>query len=127
MPSDTADPTSVTPRQTLAGPTAPPASALLLQHARSEESLALRLAAANRALWTATLALMTAFMQTPAPAHRYLLARRIARNFDTLSGQECFDQGCRATFARLAKRWHARSQQFSPTPPRHPRLFELPH
>lgn len=74
------------------------------------------LAAASRALWSATLSLMAAFMQTAGPAHRYLLARRIARNFDILSGQECFDGGCRATFARLARRWQDRSEQFSPTP-----------
>ena len=124
MPSEPADPFSATSHLTPAGPSASPASALARQ--RSQESLALRLAAANRALWTATLALMTAFMQTPAPAHRYLLARRIARNLETLSGQDCFDQGCRATFARLATRWQARSQQFSPEPPpRRPRLFEL--
>lgn len=125
MPSELADPISATQHRTPAGPSASPASALLRQAARSEDSLALQLAAANRALWTATLALMTAFMQTSAPAHRYLLARRIARNFETLSGQDCFDQGCRATFARLATRWQARSQQFSPEPARRPRLFEL--
>jgi hypothetical protein len=72
------------------------------------------LAEASRALWTATLSLMTAFMQTAAPAHRYLLSRRIARNFDTLARQECFDSGCRASFGRLATRWQARSEQFAP-------------
>jgi hypothetical protein len=75
---------------------------------------AVRLAEASRALWAATLALMTAFMQTPAPAHRYLLARRIAGNLDTLSHQECFDAGCRGSFERLARRWRARSEQFAP-------------
>lgn len=75
-----------------------------------------QLAAASRALWMATLALMTAFMQTAAPAHRYLLARRIARNFDTLARQECFESGCRASFGRLAKRWQARSEQFRQEP-----------
>ena len=125
MPSELADPTSPANHQTPAGPSAPPASALLRQRARSEDSLALRLAAANRALWTATLALMTAFMQSTAPAHRYLLARRIARNFETLSGQDCFDASCRASFARLATRWQVRSEQFSPHPARRPRLFEL--
>jgi hypothetical protein len=74
----------------------------------------LQLAQASRALWAATLSLMTAFMQTPAPAHRYLLARRIARNFETLAGQECFDRGCRASFDRLAQRWQANSEQFAP-------------
>jgi len=81
MPSELADPTSPANHQTPAGPSAPPASALSRQRARSEDGLSLRLAAANRALWTATLALMTAFMQSTAPAHRYLLARRIAPQF----------------------------------------------
>lgn len=77
-------------------------------------SPAAQLATASRALWVATLSLMTAFMQMQAPAHRYLLARRIARNFETLAGQECFDSGCRGSFARLAGRWQRRSEQFAP-------------
>jgi hypothetical protein len=77
-----------------------------------------QLAAANRALWAATLSLMAAFMQTPAPAHRFLLACRIARNLETLSRQDCFDRGCRASFMRLAHRWQARSEQFAPQPER---------
>ncbi len=75
---------------------------------------ALALAQASRALWMATLSLMTAFMQQQAPAHRHLLARRIARNLETLAGQDCFDAGCRASFARLAPRWKARAEQFTP-------------
>jgi hypothetical protein len=59
---------------------------------------------------------MTAFLQTPAPAHRYLLARRIARNFETLAQQECFDSGCRASFGRLGQRWAARAEQLAPQP-----------
>jgi hypothetical protein len=90
----------------------------------SADAQALNLAAASRALWSATLALMTAFMQNQAPAHRCLLARRISRNFDTLSGQECFDAACRATFRRLAKRWHARADQYSPQPVRHFGMFD---
>jgi len=74
------------------------------------------LAAANRALWLATLALMTAFMQMHAPAHRLLLARRIARNFETLSRQECFDARTRASFTRLQARWQAHTEQFDPKP-----------
>lgn len=65
-------------------------------------------------MWSATLALMTAFMQMQAPAHRYLLARRIARNFETLAGQECFDSGCRGSFGRLALRWQRQAEQFAP-------------
>ena len=79
---------------------------------------ALALAQASRALWSATLGLMTAFMQTPAPAHRYLLARRIGRNFETLSGQECFDARSRASFDRLSRRWLERSEEFAPEPAR---------
>jgi hypothetical protein len=89
-------------------------------------SPAFQLAQANRALWAATLSLMTAFMQTQAPAHRYLLARRISRNFDTLSRQDCFDTGCRSSFTRLAARWQARAEQLSPTPkPARAGLFDL--
>jgi hypothetical protein len=64
---------------------------------------------------------MTAFMQTAAPAHRYLLARRISRNFDTLSRQDCFDGGSRASFGRLAQRWGQRSEQLSPHREEEPR------
>jgi hypothetical protein len=64
---------------------------------------------ASRALWLATLSLMTAFMQVQAPAHRCLMARRIARNFDTLREQECFTADCRARFARLGSRWHEKA------------------
>lgn len=74
----------------------------------------MQLALASRALWAATLSLMTAFMQTPAPAHRYLLARRIARNFETLAGQDSFDRGSRASFDRLAHKWQAKSVEFAP-------------
>lgn len=64
---------------------------------------------AYTALWFATLALMTAFMQTPAPAHRLLLARRIAANFATLTAQESFSEPARASFDRLHRRWHAKA------------------
>jgi hypothetical protein len=76
-------------------------------------SPAVALAQASRALWLATLSLMTAFMQTQAPAHRVLLARRISRNFDTLSRQECFDAACRSSFERLALRWQSQAQAFA--------------
>lgn len=96
-------------------PSVPPATPLPLSEASAPASAApaLALAQACRALWVATLSLMTAFMQQQAPAHRHLLARRIARNLETLSGQDCFDAGCRARFARLAPRWHARARQFA--------------
>jgi len=72
-----------------------------------------QLANANRALWSATLGLMTAFMQTSAPAHRLLLAQRISRNFTTLAAQECFDADCRGRFDRLARRWAGTSQKYA--------------
>lgn len=102
---------SRTPAQAQASPASLLGRPAARQHAQ-------RLAEASRALWVATLSLMTAFMQTAAPAHRYLLARRVARNFDTLSRQECFDAGCRASFVRLAGRWQARAEQLAPEGPR---------
>jgi hypothetical protein len=72
------------------------------------------LARACNALWLATLSLMTAFMQTQAPAHRLLLARRIARNLRTLQAQECFAPACHERFARLAKRWEGHAKQSQP-------------
>jgi hypothetical protein len=71
---------------------------------------------ASRALWLATLALMSAFMQNQAPAHRLLLARRIARNFDTLRQQECFSPECRGRFARLVTRWNAQADRLQGKP-----------
>lgn len=75
------------------------------------------LARACSALWLATLSLMTAFMQTQAPAHRWLLARRIARNLHTLQAQECFAPECRERFARLARRWEGNAQRLQPVAP----------
>lgn len=72
------------------------------------------LATACGSLWLATLSLMTAFMHQPAPAHRLLLARRIARNFATLREQSCFDEDTRATFARLAQRWQLKAERLTP-------------
>jgi hypothetical protein len=72
------------------------------------------LANACHALWLATLSLMTAYMQQPAPAHRLLLARRIARNLQTLSGQDCFGEACRERFGRLARRWEERGHEKRP-------------
>ena len=72
---------------------------------------------ASRALWLATLSLMTAFMQQPAPAHRYLLARRIARNFETLRSQDCFSADCRRRFDRLGSRWQAQADRLRPGEP----------
>jgi hypothetical protein len=56
---------------------------------------------------------MTAFMQTPAPAHRYLIARKIARNLGTLREQDCFTRECRMIFANLSQRWTAKADQLA--------------
>jgi len=73
----------------------------------------LALSRACTALWMATLSLMTAFMQTPAPAHRYLIARKIARNLGTLREQDCFTRECRMIFANLSQRWNAKAEQLA--------------
>jgi hypothetical protein len=104
----------------------PSASCTDLTPAGLSASPAFQLAEASRALWLATLALMTAFMQTGAPAHRCLLARRIARNFGTLAQQDCFDSRSRASFRRLAHRWQANADQLAPQPAEAPRgLLDL--
>jgi hypothetical protein len=72
------------------------------------------LAQACNALWLATLSLMTAFMAHTAPAHRLLLARRIARNLSTLSEQECFAAADRSRFTQLCRRWNDRADRLSP-------------
>lgn len=86
-------------------PAAPPSPSL-----PAGASVPAALAQACGALWMATLSLMTAYMQQGAPAHRLLLARRIARNLDTLSAQECFSAASRRKFAQLAARWQARGR-----------------
>jgi len=73
----------------------------------------LALSRACAALWMATLSLMTAFMQTPAPAHRYLIARKIARNLGTLREQDCFTRECRMIFSNLSQRWNAKAEQLA--------------
>ena len=78
------------------------------------DMLAAQLATACTALWTATLSLMTAFMHTPAPAHRYLMARKIARNLATLQEQDCFSASSRASFARLCRRWSDKADRLAP-------------
>lgn len=77
-------------------------------------SQALMLSRACAALWVATLSLMTAFMHTSAPAHRCLLARRIARNLGMLREQEqVFTAECRMVFATLAQRWTVKADQLA--------------
>jgi hypothetical protein len=82
---------------------------------RSEQALAL--SRACTALWVATLSLMTAFMQTSAPAHRYLIARKIARNLGMLREETCFTPECRMIFANLSQRWNAKADQLAPRDP----------
>ena len=77
------------------------------------EAESLALSRACSALWTATLSLMAAFMQTSAPAHRYLIARKISRNLETLREQDCFTPDCRATFFKLSQRWTAKADQIA--------------
>ena len=76
---------------------------------------AAQLAQACHALWLATLSLMTAFMQAPQPAHRLLLARRVARNLRTLQERPSpFDEKSLAKFAQLQQRWDRKVQALSP-------------
>ena len=74
---------------------------------------ALALSRACTALWMATLALMTAFMQTGAPAHRCLIARKIAKNLRILREQDCFTAECRMIFSNLSQRWNAKADQLA--------------
>ncbi len=61
---------------------------------------------ACRALWRATLTLMNTYLRTRGPAQRVMLARRIARNFQTLERESAhFAPGSHEAFARLARRW----------------------
>lgn len=73
-----------------------------------------QLASACRALWLATLSLMTAYMQNTAPAHRCLLARRISRNLATLAVQPgVFGAGNCERFRQLAGHWQARADSLA--------------
>ncbi|NKE67162.1 hypothetical protein RAMLITH_15160 [Ramlibacter sp. RBP-2] len=87
-------------------------------HAATSESRArdkLALTQACSALWVATLSLMTAFMQTAAPVHRHLIARKIARNLALLRAEEAvFSAECRMIFDNLAQRWSAKADQLAP-------------
>lgn len=77
-------------------------------------SEALALSRACTALWVATLSLMTAFMHNTAPAHRLLIARKIARNLATLQQEDrVFTAECRMIFANLAQRWSAKAEQLA--------------
>ena len=90
-------------------PTAPPATPSQ-PAAGNDDRIALQRACT--ALWQATLSLMTAFMHNNAPAHRYLIARKIAQNLCMLHQEEqVFTAGCRMIFSDLAQRWTAKADQ----------------
>ena len=75
-----------------------------------------QLVQACRALWLATLSLMTAFMHTSAPAHRQLLARRIGRNLATLAAQrDVFGADNCLRFERLGAHWTMQAESFAPS------------
>jgi len=66
------------------------------------------------ALWMATLSLMTAFLHNTAPAHRVLIARKIAKNLSMLREEEqVFTGECRMIFSNLAQRWHDKAEQLA--------------
>ena len=93
----------------------PPATAADAATSAQGATQALALPRACTALWVATLSLMTAFMQTGAPAHRYLIARKIAKNLSLLHEQEpVFSAECRMIFAKLAERWTAKADRLAP-------------
>lgn len=80
--------------------------------ANDEDMIALQRAC--NALWVATLSLMTAFMHNNAPAHRYLIARKIAKNLAMLREEDgCFTAECRMTFSNLSQRWSAKADQLA--------------
>jgi hypothetical protein len=90
--------------------TATAAEAAATDHRRSEAEA---LSRACTALWVATLSLMTAFMQTSAPAHRHLIARKIAKNLGMLCQETCFTAECRMIFSNLSQRWNAKAEQLA--------------
>ena len=96
-------------------------NAALLDIDTDTDTNAVTLSRACAALWTATLALMTAFMQTPAPAHRYLIARKIAKNLKLLHEQDCFSNDCRMIFSNLSHRWSAKADLLASHDGDHPR------
>ena len=93
----------------------PPATAADAATCAEGATQALALTRACTALWVATLSLMTAFMQIRAPAHRYLIARKIAKNLSLLHDQDpVFTAECRMIFANLAQHWTAKADRLAP-------------
>ncbi|HSW16803.1 MAG TPA: hypothetical protein VLJ86_06215 [Ramlibacter sp.] len=99
------------------------------QARRDGDADAQMLAQACKALWTATLGLMAAYIQQRDLPQRRALARRIANNFamlETHSG--AFAPRCRESFARLALRWsRAADPAAEPTDARVGRPLSLRH
>lgn len=90
----------------------PPRSASLHPRTPATPQQAEALEQACRALWLATLSLMSAAMMCEQPAERQALAARIAHNFRTLAREgDCFGPSCRASFERLAARWARAAEQ----------------
>jgi hypothetical protein len=113
------EPPSMTPAFAHASParlaacSAPSPDALEHRSCEAMNDSARLLELACKALWSATLSLMTAYMQTAAPAHRLLLARRIAANFDALSQQDSFSRNSREAFCRLQHRWQHTAERLA--------------
>ena len=83
-------------------------------HRAAADNDLIALQRACTALWVATLSLMTAFMHNNAPAHRYLIARKIAKNLAMLHREEqVFSAECRMIFDNLARRWTANAEQLA--------------
>src|SRR5512140_1584043 len=94
--------------------TVPAAPAATPSHPAAANGDRIALQRACTALWVATLSLMTAFMHNNAPAHRYLIARKIAKNLAMLHREEqVFTRECRMIFANLAQRWTAKADQLA--------------
>jgi hypothetical protein len=93
----------------------PAAPAATPSHPAAANDDRIALQRACTVLWMATLSLMTAFMHNNAPAHRHLIARKIAQNLCMLHQEEqVFSAACRMIFCSLAQRWTAKAD-----PPAH--------
>jgi hypothetical protein len=83
-------------------------------HASAANHDRMELQRACTVLWVATLSLMTAFIHNTAPAHRHLIARKIAKNLSMLHREDLvFTTECRMIFNNLAQRWTAKAEQLA--------------
>lgn len=88
------------------------ATAATSPHPAAANDDLMALQSACTGLWVATLSLMTAFMHNQAPAHRCLIARKIAKNLAMLHREEqVFTVECRMIFSNLAQRWTVNADQ----------------